>query len=152
MLYFLIFEYPLLFVSSIYTLDVFYVRRAVGLVKTASKSKCTHHVYIWKDKAFIYTCSLNYFKMHYFNDFQEAKTYLYCGTLEIHLWTCNNYWIWKIHLELQQIVVGGPVSVTDLFQWPFENELPFLNVMFHTTEHNLDVIYRHLTSYGTKNQ
>ena len=42
--------------------------------------------------------------------------------------------------------------MTDLFQRPFENELPFPNVMFHTTEHNLDVIYRHLTSYGTENQ
>ena len=49
-------------------------------------------------------------------------------------------------------IVGGPVSVTDLFQWPFENELPFSNAMFHTTEHNLDVIYRHLTSYRTENQ
>ena len=42
--------------------------------------------------------------------------------------------------------------MTDLFQRPFENELPFPNVMFHTTEHSLDVIYRHLTSYGTENQ
>ena len=49
-------------------------------------------------------------------------------------------------------IVGGPVSVTDLFQSPFENELPFPNAMFHTTEHNLDVIYSHLTSYRNENQ
>ena len=34
----------------------------------------------------------------------------------------------------------------------FENELLFPNAMFPTTEHNLDVIYRRLTSYGTENQ
>ena len=49
-------------------------------------------------------------------------------------------------------IIGWPVSVRDLFQWPFENELLFSNAMFNTTETSLDVIYRCLTSYGTENQ
>ena len=37
-----------------------------------SESKCIHHVYLER-LSFIYICNLKYLKMHYFNDFQEAK-------------------------------------------------------------------------------
>ena len=58
--------------------DVFYVRRVVDLMKTGKVNAFIMFIF-GKIELFIYACKLNYFKMHYFNDFYEAKTYLYIG-------------------------------------------------------------------------
>ena len=58
------------------TRDVFYVRRVVDLMKTVKVNVCIMYIFGKIELLSIHATS-NYFKMHYFNDFQEAKTYLY---------------------------------------------------------------------------
>ena len=60
------------------TRDVFYVRRVVDLMTTAKVNAYIMHLFGRIELLSIHT-TYNYFKMHYINDFQEAKTYLYIG-------------------------------------------------------------------------
>ena len=59
--------------------DVFYIGRVVDLMKTANFKVNPYIMYIFGKIELLSDCNLNYFKMHFFNDFQEAKTYLYIG-------------------------------------------------------------------------
>ena len=49
----------------------------VDLMKTAKVNP--YIMYKFGKIELLSYCNLNYFKMHFFNDFQEAKTYLYIG-------------------------------------------------------------------------
>ena len=60
------------------TRDVSYVRRVVDLMKTAKENAYTVNIFR-KIELLTINATLNYFKMHYFNDFQEANTCLYIG-------------------------------------------------------------------------
>ena len=55
--------------------DVFYVRRKVDLMKTTKVNANIMHIFGKIDFLSIRVI-YNYFKMHYLNGFQEAKTYL----------------------------------------------------------------------------
>ena len=58
------------------TRDVFYVRREVDLMKTAKVNAYIMHIF-GKIELLSLHATLNYFKIHYFNAFLEANTYLY---------------------------------------------------------------------------
>ena len=63
--------------KSLHTRVVFYVRRMGDLMKTAKVNAYSMHIF-GKIELLSIHATLNYFlKMHYFNDFKEAKTYLY---------------------------------------------------------------------------
>ena len=53
----------------------FYVRREVDLMKTAKVNAYIIHIF-GKIELLSIHATLNYFKIHYFNAFLEAKTYL----------------------------------------------------------------------------
>ena len=61
---------------SSYTRDVFYVRREVDLKKTAKVNAYIMHIFGKIELLSIHETQ-NYFKMHYFNVFLEAKIYPY---------------------------------------------------------------------------
>ena len=68
--------YMLITMKLRYTRDVFYFRREVDLMKTAKVNAYIMHIF-GKIELFSIHATLNYFKMHYLKDFEEAKTYLY---------------------------------------------------------------------------
>ena len=59
-----------------HTRDAFYVRRKVDLMKTAKVNAYIMHIF-GKIELLSIHATLNYFKIHFFYDFNEAKTYLY---------------------------------------------------------------------------
>ena len=65
------------------TRDVSNVRRVVDLMKTVKVNE--YNMYIFGNIELLSVhATYNYFKMHYFNDFQEAKTNLYIAN-----WKCG---------------------------------------------------------------
>ena len=63
----------------VYELSFFYVhQRLVDLMKTAKLNAYIMYIF-GKFELLSIHATYSYFKMHYFNDFQEAKTYLYIG-------------------------------------------------------------------------
>ena len=60
------------------TRDVFHVRRVVDLINTAKVNAYSMYIF-GKIELLAIHATEKYFKMHNFNDFQEAKTYPYIG-------------------------------------------------------------------------